>query len=269
MKKSTQKQSIKIEIKITIVIFFCLLFNFLGAIRVEAKEITSETVIGLVNQARMLNGLNLIKKNDLLMRAAIEKMNDMFSNDYFAHTSPKGTTPWYWIEKSGYDYKYAGENLAVDFSTAEKQQKAWMDSATHRKNILNPNYQEIGVAVGEGKIDGKETILTVQFFGTQMNAPLVGSSPSRSGNVQGEEINEQLVPTENNPVALKKNIVSVTLPSDQMKMSMGKSSKLAEGSGLAQQFSWLVIFIIFALSFFINITIVGRLGGIRFFHLAK
>ena len=59
----------------------------------------------------------------------------------------RGTTPWSWIEKENYDYNYAGENLAMDFQSAEKMEEAWMASPTHRANILNGKYREIGMAV--------------------------------------------------------------------------------------------------------------------------
>lgn len=141
---------------------------FFPVASVKADDITAAKIIELVNAERLLNGLDIVKESDLLNKAAKFKLKDMIENDYFAHTSPAGMTPWSWFEKSGYDYKYAGENLAINFSSARSQHKAWMASPTHRKNILNPRYREIGIAIGEGKIDGKESIVTVQMFGTLM-----------------------------------------------------------------------------------------------------
>jgi hypothetical protein len=134
----------------------------------EASDITSQTVINIVNKERVGKGLDDLSESSLLDKAALDKVNDMIKNDYFAHTSPGGTSSWYWFEKNGYDYKYAGENLAINFDNAEGQHEAWMKSETHRRNILNPNYQEIGVAVAQGKIDGQYVTLTVQLFGTTM-----------------------------------------------------------------------------------------------------
>ena len=134
---------------------------------VLASEINAISVIGLVNKTRIENGLEPLARNEKLEAAAGDKAQDMIDNNYFAHTSPQGLTPWYWIEKSGYDYKYAGENLAMNFITAEDQQKAWMASATHKRNILDSHYQEIGVAVKEGVIDKKMTTIAVQEFGSR------------------------------------------------------------------------------------------------------
>ncbi len=96
----------------------------------------------------------------------MRKAEDMLTNNYFSHTSPAGITPWKWIEDADYDYNYAGENLAMDFTSAEKMNDAWLTSPTHRANILNEKYKDIGVAVKEGVINGRATIVVVQMFGS-------------------------------------------------------------------------------------------------------
>jgi hypothetical protein len=136
-----------------------------------ASEITPNKVIELVNSARQEEGLKPLVKSDVLTKVAQDKLDDMIKNGYFAHTSPSGKNPWTWFAEEGYDYKYAGENLAINFTSAEDQQKAWMKSLTHRKNILNVDYQEIGVAFGAGEIDGKMSLITVQEFGARAVAP--------------------------------------------------------------------------------------------------
>jgi hypothetical protein len=146
-----------------------LIFNIFITSKVFAAEINQEVVIELVNEARNKQNIQSLSENTKLNRAAEEKANDMLANNYFAHTSPSGVTPWDWIEKNNYDYKYAGENLAINFSDPTDQQEAWMNSPTHRKNILNTKYNEIGVAVVRGKINGHISTITVQEFGTLMN----------------------------------------------------------------------------------------------------
>ena len=147
-----------------------------------ASEITADNIIKFVNQERGEKGLPILIENEKLIKAAQDKLNDMIENDYFAHTSPKGITPWFWFEKSDYNYQYAGENLAISFMTAEAQHKAWMDSATHRKNILNSNYQEIGVAVGIEKVNGESSIISVQEFGTEVGTAGVNSGGQNFSN---------------------------------------------------------------------------------------
>ena len=153
-------------------IFFVVIFP------VFASEITPNKVIELVNLARQKEGLAPLVQNDVLTKIAQDKLDDMIENNYFSHTSPSGKTPWSWFAKEGYDYKYAGENLAINFTSAENQQEAWMKSPTHRKNILNIDYQEIGVAFGAGEINGKMSLITVQEFG----ARAIASEVSENGN---------------------------------------------------------------------------------------
>ena len=97
----------------------------------------------------------------------------MLAKGYWAHFAPDGTSPWSFFLSFGYKYQYAGENLARDFSNANDAVNAWMNSPTHRENILNSKYKEIGIGVVEGNLAGVDTTVIVQFFG----APL-GNSPS-------------------------------------------------------------------------------------------
>lgn len=135
---------------------------------VWASDITSDTVISLVNKARSTAKIAVLKKNDFLQKAAEKKAEDMIKNNYFAHISPQGKSPWDWIDESGYDYRYAGENLAINFTNAKDEQKAWMESELHKKNILSMDYEDTGVAVKQGMIDGQKTTVVVQMFGKQM-----------------------------------------------------------------------------------------------------
>lgn len=152
----------RISLILAVVAVPCLL-----TFSVSASGMTAEETVRLVNEARKSKGLETLSLNESLSLAAQRKMEDMLRNDYFAHTSPEGKSPWNWIESEGYQYEYAGENLAMNYADPESQQQAWMKSESHRKNILNPNYQEIGVAVGRGTVDGKEVSITVHEFGTQ------------------------------------------------------------------------------------------------------
>lgn len=139
-----------------------------------AANISPEEVIRLTNTERTKNGLAPLSANSSLSQAAIAKGNDMLAKGYWAHFAPDGTSPWSFFLNFGYKYKYAGENLARDFSDPGSAVNAWMNSPTHRENILNANYQEIGIGVVEGNLAGVDTTIIVQFFG----APLTGSGGS-------------------------------------------------------------------------------------------
>lgn len=137
-----------------------------------AANISPEEIIRLTNVERAKNGLSALSVNSNLSQAALAKGNDMLAKGYWAHFAPDGTTPWSFFLSFGYKYKYAGENLARDFSDASSAVAAWMNSPSHRENILNGNYQEIGIGVVEGNLSGVDTTIIVQFFGT----PLTGSA---------------------------------------------------------------------------------------------
>lgn len=170
-------------------IFLSLAFC-LYSYAVLASSITPEKVVELVNGERSALGIEKLTLNSQLSEAARLKARDMIAQDYFAHVSPEGVTPWFWMEKAGYDYKYAGENLAMDFISAESQHNAWMESKTHRQNILNPNYREIGIAVESGVLGGRQTIIAVQMFGGKVIANKeAGISESEQGSVSGLEEN--------------------------------------------------------------------------------
>ena len=115
----------------------------------------------MTNTERAGAGLVTLAENPLLVRAAQMKADDMVSRGYFAHIAPDGRTPWYWLGEVGYDYRYAGENLAVNFFESEQVARAWMDSASHRANIVKPEYREIGIAVAHGMHQGQSAVFVV------------------------------------------------------------------------------------------------------------
>jgi uncharacterized protein YkwD len=126
---------------------------------------SSSNIVNLTNSSRQANGMTDLDVSEELNLAAYQKAQDMISNNYFSHESPSGDRFWNWIIGAGYQYTTAGENLAMDFNSAEAVHNALMASATHRKNILNTNFTEIGISIVSGKINGKDTTVLVEMFG--------------------------------------------------------------------------------------------------------
>lgn len=145
-------------------------------------DITPNDLLNQTNQARLERGLSILSLNPELSQAASNKADDMFTKDYWAHIAPDGATPWGFIKNSGYEYLYAGENLARGFSNTSDVVNAWMASPSHRENILSKNYSEIGFAIATGKLTGSETVLVVEMFGTKYvgaaATPLITASPT-------------------------------------------------------------------------------------------
>lgn len=123
-------------------------------------------VAALTNAARVQGGLAPLAVNPLLTEAAQMKADDMARGSYYAHVSPDGKSPLYWLNLVGYKYLNAGENLVIDRDTSADAVNAWMQSADHRENILRPQFTEIGVGVAAGEYQGIPTIFTVEEFGT-------------------------------------------------------------------------------------------------------
>lgn len=136
-----------------------------------ASNITPEKIVEITNQKRGEQGLPPLNIDTKLNEAAQRKAGDMFAFNYWAHTSPSGRTPWTFFNETGYKYLYAGENLARDFMNPEAVVDAWMNSPSHRDNLLNSNYKDIGIAVVNGSLNGVETTLVIQLFGTPTPAP--------------------------------------------------------------------------------------------------
>jgi len=135
-----------------------------------SSEITYQKVLEQTNNERKNAGLEALEYNSILSLSAQKKAEDMFKNDYWAHTSPQGKTPWTFFEAAGYRYSVAGENLAKDFYSTDSLMKAWINSPTHKANIINVKYKEIGIAVVNGTLGGIKTTLVVQHFGTPLVA---------------------------------------------------------------------------------------------------
>lgn len=142
---------------------------FLSQGMVAFGAMTPSEIVSLVNQERSDAGLSSLTESSLLDTAAQAKADDMATEGYFSHTSPSGVTPWDWFRDAKYEYRYAGENLAIHFHDAVSQERAWMESKKHCENILSPKYREIGVAIRPMTFEGKETTVVVQSFGTRMD----------------------------------------------------------------------------------------------------
>ncbi|HSW37527.1 MAG TPA: CAP domain-containing protein [Candidatus Saccharimonadales bacterium] len=143
----------------------------------RAFAMSADTLVALTNQQRQEQGLAPLHIDPKLVSSAHAKASDMFANNYWSHNSPSGVEPWYFIQQSNYKYIRAGENLAKDFQSDEAVMEGWMNSPSHRKNILNPDYQDIGIAVEEGQLLGAETTLIVAHYGATA-APRPAAAPA-------------------------------------------------------------------------------------------
>ena len=145
--------------------FLLIAISLLVGPSLMSLSLSPDQILNLLNQDRLSHGLDQLSLSPTLTLAALAKADDMISKNYFSHVAPDGTSPWHWFKSLGYNYAYAGENLAVGFTDPADLENSWMASPSHRANILSPFYSDVGVAV----INRNNTNIIVQFFGSTDN----------------------------------------------------------------------------------------------------
>ena len=160
------KNKINKAIKSLTILFLTAGLIFFTSFKIViAKPLISERdIFDLVNKERVKNNITPLTLNNKLTQAAINKAKNLVKNNYFSHNSPEGKKFSSWIKETKYEYSFIGENLAKDFSDSESTIKAWLKSSGHKKNILNENFTETGIAVYNN--------IVVQTFGRPELMPL-------------------------------------------------------------------------------------------------
>lgn len=127
----------------------------------NAHAYNASDVLKLVNEQRK----EPLVVNEKLVRAAQAKADALVKCQCFSHVV-EGKTPWYFIKD--YQYTKAGENLAVGFPDTQSMVQGWMNSASHKYNIMYP-YKETGIALAPGKLNGRDVVFVVQLFASPIN----------------------------------------------------------------------------------------------------
>lgn len=137
------------------------------------SAIEKDTLLESSNTVRANESIAPLKLNTKLSLAASLKAKDMLVQDYWDHTAPDGTTPWYWYREVNYRYDFAGENLAKGFYNSEAVVTGWMESKEHRDNALNPSYEDVGFGIASGQLNGEATTVVVAMYGSPLGSPVV------------------------------------------------------------------------------------------------
>jgi len=179
-------------------------------------ELNAQKILLLTNDIRKQYHLPSLKENALLDKAAWEKAQDMLKHKYFSHYSPTGVSPWYWIDASGYNYHYAGENLAMNFLNSEEVVRAWLNSPKHRENLLNKHYEDMGLAIVNGDFTGEgiNRTLVVQMFASPMRektiAPIAKAASSPPTSLPPTPTSPLPVPSTTTPTTLVTTTTTTT-----------------------------------------------------------
>lgn len=237
-----------------------------------AANISPEEVIRLTNVQRVNNGLAPLTQNSTLSQAALAKGNDMLAKGYWAHFAPDGTTPWSFFLSFGYKYKYAGENLARDFSDASSAVNAWMNSPTHKENILNPNYKDIGIGVVEGNLSGTDTTIIVQFFGAPLDTS-TNSIPKVEAQTITKVTSPKPIPTASPaPTPTATPVPTPTQTPEQIVTASGSSvtfvSPFSSTRGISLLVTGLILMILSVDLIVVKRNKIIRVGGRSLAHIA-
>ncbi len=146
-----------------------------------STEMSINGLLSGTNNERSSNGLGSLTLNSKLNSSAQAKANDMVSKDYWAHNTPSGQEPWVFFDSAGYVYQKAGENLAYGFSTSSSTVVGWMNSPSHRANILDGSYTEVGFGFANSENfvgTGQETIVVAHYGTPVASTPAPAPTPA-------------------------------------------------------------------------------------------
>jgi len=170
-----------------------VLFVFIFLLPQNVLALSSDKVIEEINSIRASEGLPPLRKNPLLEASAKEKVQELIRRGSLVHTSSPPGKAWQILAKEGYNYLHAGENLAVNIFSEEEIVDEWVNSSSHRKNIVYSGFTEIGVAIKEGMYKGRWTTYGVAYFGEPKAKPAtsrVGISFTTNKNKEADLIKE-------------------------------------------------------------------------------
>ncbi len=154
-------------IYIIVILSFNTLIPNLGIGRIGA-DITLQDLLFSHNEERAKSGLPPLKLNTTLSTSATNKASTMLQTNCWSHYCPPDKEPWDYFKEAGYNYQHAGENLAEGFTNIDSVIDAWMNSPTHRENVLNGDFEEVGFGFAYGDYQGKSNnIIIAVHFGTK------------------------------------------------------------------------------------------------------
>ena len=146
-----------------------------------ATEMSQGSLLDSTNSERNQNGKAALKINSQLTAAAQAKANDMVVRNYWSHNTPDGQEPWVFVNQAGYKYTKAGENLAYGFSSSSSTVTGWMNSASHKANMLDSSFTEVGFGYansGDFHSSGEQTVVVAMYGQPQTLAVTNQSTPT-------------------------------------------------------------------------------------------
>lgn len=144
----------KANLTIILVIVNCILLispavnvynNYTQKGSLVTVEEKNDPMVGLINSERAKFNLTKLKENPMLDKSATAKACDMNEHNYFSHTDDTGQLSWHLMTEAGYKIETVGENLAKDYTDDTKAMIDLMNSPTHKANLTDPRFSEVGI----------------------------------------------------------------------------------------------------------------------------
>ena len=140
-----------------------------GGVLAYASSMSVSGLLSSTNQKRADNGAPALSLNSKLNAAAQAKANDMASRNYWSHNTPEGNPPWVFVDAQGYAYQKIGENLAAGFTSESATVTGWMNSPSHKANMLDIAFKEVGFGYANNadytSAGGGPMTIVVAFYG--------------------------------------------------------------------------------------------------------
>lgn len=148
-----------------------------------ATNVSSQNLLEETNKQRLAQSRPQLRLNNQLTLAAQSKAQDMVNLNYWSHNTPSGNPPWTFINESGYQYQKAGENLAYGFADSSDTINGWMNSQSHRENLLDKDFVEVGFGTASSNDfnhEGPSTVIVAMYGRSAHESPVVSLSSNNT-----------------------------------------------------------------------------------------
>lgn len=165
----------------------------IGRVLGIATGVSRQSLLESTNMVRARSGSQKLQLSRELNTAAQAKAEDMVEKRYWSHETPNGDQPWVFIDQSGYNYSQAGENLAYGFLSSEATISGWMNSQSHRENMLDGDYRDVGFGIAntDSFVSGEPETVIVAFYASPAGS---GANQQPTGNFSNVLSQENRVP---------------------------------------------------------------------------
>ncbi len=154
-----------------------------------ATNVSPAALLETTNIQRSSISATKLTINERLSNAAQKKAEDMVTRNYWSHKTPEGSDPWSFIVEEDYTYKKAGENLAYGFDNSDAVITGWMNSKSHRENLLDKDFTEVGFGTANSSNfngGGASTVVVAMYAQPLAASGVGGSTQNPDGHILGE-----------------------------------------------------------------------------------